>query len=157
MSRDFPKLSDKEPIAKILKSAFDTELSVEGSWGYTIETPIVILCLPKNTTIEQMQYMLASMRTHIEMQMTQAKENRYGGINLSELKREKIGQKDTMIESLTYQIEAIKEQDYALLIEEYKIGYGKEGFDLEAHFKKRKEVTLKRIETIYFDISSVQL
>ena len=41
------------------------------------------------------------------------------------------------------------ESDYAKFIDEYKDGYGKEGFDIQDHFKRREEATLKR-EVVYW-------
>ena len=55
-----------------------------------------------------------------------------------------------------YEITAMKENTYALFINEYKEGYGTEGFDLNEHFKRRKEATHTRIVTHWFEVSSIK-
>ncbi len=138
------KLKDGDDIKEVLKVAYDVELDVSGSWGYNKNSPTII---GKNTQTPkaQLEYMLASMRVNLEMNITQPKESRFGGINVNELKREVIGK----IDKVTYVVSAIKESDYTFFIQEYKENHEKTSFDMEEHFRRRKEATIKK-EIIYF-------
>ena len=149
----FNKLKENENIQELIKVAFDTDLDIKGSWGYAKETATDIL----STTVPlaQFEHMFASMRAYVEMNMTLPEEERYGSINLNEVSREQINIDDLLYDKVKYEITAINEKIYASFISEYKEGYGTEGFDLEAHFKKRKEATLQREAIHWFEISSI--
>ncbi|HFD14222.1 MAG TPA: hypothetical protein ENJ34_02860, partial [Epsilonproteobacteria bacterium] len=56
-------------------------------------------------------------------------------------------------DKVTYEITAMKESIYTEFIKEYKEEYGKTTFDLNAHFKRRKEATLHREVTHWFSLS----
>ena len=98
--------------------------------------------------------MFASMRAYIEMNMTLNEEERYGSINLREIGREQIAIGTLLYDKVNYEISAIKEKVYASFINAYKEGYGKENFDIEAHFNERKKATLIREVTHWFEVSS---
>ena len=138
------KLQDGDDIKEVLKAAYDVELDVSGGWGYDENSPTII-GQNNQTPKVQLEYMLASMRTNLEMNITQPKESRFGGINVEEKKREVVGELDRV----TYEVSAMKDSDYATFIQEYKDNFGKSDFDMEDHFKRRKEATLKR-EIVYF-------
>ncbi|SFZ98180.1 hypothetical protein MNB_SV-5-737 [hydrothermal vent metagenome] len=89
------------------------------------------------------------------MNMTQDKEDRYGSINVNETSREQVKEDVYIYEKVTYVITAMKEDIYAEFIDEYKEKYGKDDFDLDEHFRKRKEATLTRTITYWFEVSSV--
>ena len=61
-----------------------------------------------------------------------------------------------MYQKVNYAITAIEEAPFKAFIKEYKAGYGKEDFDMTAHFKRRKEATLTREVTHYFEVSALQ-
>jgi len=149
----FTKLKCDNDLKQIIKAAFDTELDIGGSWGYTKETSTTILS--SNVPLAQFEHMFASMRAYVEMNMTLEKEKRYGSINLNEISRDSIEIENIFYDKVIYEIRAINENIYAAFINEYKEGYGKDGFNIEEHFKKRKEVTLKREVTHWFEISSI--
>ncbi len=142
----FEEISSDDPIAEVIKEAFDMDLEVSGGWGYTQENAIILLA--KTAQLTQLQHTLASMRTHLEMSLTQPEHNRYGGINLNELSR--ITTDDPRHEAVTYRVTALLASDYADFINAYKEGYGTESFDMEAHFLARKEATLTRDITVWF-------
>ena len=135
------KSSDK--AEDIIFGAFNLKLPISGGWGYSQEEATVIYDEQKR---KQVQYMFATARSTIEMNLTQSDEDRYGGINVKELSSETNGE----FEKVTFEISAILEHVYAKFIQEYKDNHGKEEFDLKEHFKKREESTLKRIETFWF-------
>ena len=140
----FTQIPADDPIAKVIKRAFDMDLSVSGGWGYDAQQPIK---LPAgSTSLSQLQHTLASMRTHLEMSLTQPAQKRYGGINLTESDR----YTEENREAVTYQITAMPESQYAAFIDAYKQGYGTEAFDMEAHFKARAKATLHREITVWF-------
>jgi hypothetical protein len=95
------------------------------------------------------------MRVYGEMNMSLPEDQRYGSINLNERDRETVTIDNKTYEKVTYEISAMKESVYAALIDEYKKGYGKEGFDMEEHFQRRTESTLKREVIHWFDITQI--
>jgi len=145
--------ADDSPIQDVILAAFDTRMDVAGGWGYTQEEATVLTANPQSLPLEQLEHMLVSMRTYLEMNMTLPKEARYGSINVNEKTRELYSEKNKTYHKVTYEITAMKESDYATFIEEYKEGYGKVSFDVETHFKRRKAATLVRHELYWFDIS----
>jgi len=149
---DFTNISSKEPIAEVIKLAFDMELDISGSWGYSQGEPMVIHSVP--TTISQLQHTLASIRAHIEMNMTLPSHQRYGGINLKELSRESSTTTNASLDKVTYEITAMLESDYSRFIDEYKALYGTEEFDMAKHFKEREKCTLHRTVIVWFDVCS---
>ena len=152
----FTKLQDPSNIQELIKSTFDADLSLTGSWGYTEEQASMIKDLPQGMTLPQMEHMLTTLRAHLEMNITQAQENRYGAINANERARESLLREEGLFNKVTYEITAIKEELFNAFIKEYKEGYGKEDFDLSAHFKRRQEATLTREVIHYFEVSTVQ-
>ncbi len=150
----FPQLPATEALATLIYSAFELKLPVEGGWGYTIEAPLKLLA-PLVTPLAQTEYTLASIRTQLEMHMTLPESDRYGGINLNEYSRAQQEIEGKTIDIVTYKVSAIKESEYNQFIEAYKEGYGTPSFDMEAHFQARKEATLTREITLYFDITDV--
>lgn len=144
----FEEISSDDPIAEVIKEAFDMDLEVSGGWGYRQENAIILPT--KNRQLAQLQHTLASMRTHLEMSLTQPEHNRYGGINLNELSR--ITTDNPRYEAVTYRVTAMLASDYADFINAYKKGYGTESFDMEARFQARKEATLTRDITVWFGV-----
>ena len=151
----FKQIPSDEPIAEVIKAAFDTDLPVEGGWGYSKVLATTLKENPQKLPIPQLEHMLASMRAYLEMNMTLPKEERYGSINVNEQSREELNDSDKLYHNVTYEITAMKEDTYAAFIDEYKEGYGKEGFDMEAHFQRRKEATLTRFENYWFEVSQI--
>ena len=146
----FEQLQSDNDLKEVIKSAFDADLALSGAWGYTQElaTTIESTDLP----LIQLEHMLASMRTYIEMNMTLPKEERYGSINLNETHREQIKVGNLVYDKVTYEITAMKEETYTAFINEYKEGLGTEGFDITEHFNQRKKATITRTEAYWFEI-----
>ena len=82
----FEQLKSDNDLKEVIKAAFDADLSVSGAWGYTQELSTIIESA--DIPVKQLEHMLASMRTYIEMNMTLPEEERYGSINLNEIHRE---------------------------------------------------------------------
>ena len=152
----FKKLQENNNIQELIKSTFDADLSLAGSWGYTKEKPTIIEAIPEGIPLSQREHMITSIRAHLEMNITQEPENRYGGINVNERAREESRSEEGIYNKVTYEITAMKEDLYTTFIKEYKADYGKENFDLNEHFKRRKEDTLTRDVVHYFEVSRVQ-
>ena len=142
-------------MRKVVKSAFDVDLEVAGAWGYNKEESTILQGNHNNSPLNQFEHTLASMRAYLEMNMTQEKKDRYGSINLNEISREYFEDNGLTYHEVNYEITAMKDDDYAIFINEYKEGYGKENFDLNDHFKRRKEKTLTRTVKHWFEVSSV--
>ena len=144
---NFPKPSRVENLKKFIKDNFEVELPVSGGWGYSEDD--IVFIEQSNLPIKQIEHIFATIRANISMNLLLPKEDKYGGINLKEKSRE---EKDG-IEIVEYIVEAIKNDIYEELINEYKAGYGKDDFDMEAHFKKREDATLRVVERFYFKIA----
>ncbi len=152
----FKKLQENNNIQELIKSTFDADLPVAGNWGYTKENATIIEAVQNSMPLSQLEHMVTSIRAHLEMNITQEKEHRYGGINANERAREEIRREENIYHKVTYEITAIKEDIYNTFIKEYKEGYGKENFDISKHFKERKEATLTRGVVHYFEVNLVQ-
>lgn len=152
----FKKLQENSDIQELIKSTFDADLALAGTWGYTQEKPTIIEALPEGMTLSQLEHMITSIRAHLEMNITQEEKNRYGGINANERAREEIRSQEGTFNKVTYEITAMKEHIYTAFIKEYKEGYGQEDFDLSEHFKRRQEATLTREVVHYFEVSCTQ-
>jgi len=151
----FIQILSKENIQQLIKSAFDTNLPVSGGWGYNQQEATILESNEDALPLSQIEHMLASMRTYLEMNMTLEKEDRYGSINLNELSRKTIEENGSVYDKVTYEISAMKETSYTDFITEYKEKYGKKDFDLEEHFKRRKKETLTRVVTHWFEVGKL--
>ncbi|HIC44336.1 MAG TPA: hypothetical protein EYO73_08660 [Sulfurimonas sp.] len=141
----FKEILPGDDIKEVIKAAFDADLDVKGEWGYSKELASII---QDDEHIKEIEHTLATMRAYIEMNMTLEKVERYGSINLNEKDRVK----DGSFHKVTYEISAMKEDEYAGFIDEYKKGHSKPEFDISDHFKRRKESTLIREVTHWFDV-----
>ncbi len=152
----FNTLQEPENIQELIKETFDADLPVSGDWGYSKERASIIVELPQSMPLPQLEHMITSIRAHLEMNITQEKENRYGAINANEISREESQNDGLIYAKVTYEVTAIKEDLFKQFIHEYKEGYEKEGFDLNEHFKRRKEATLTREVVHYFEVSHIK-
>ncbi len=151
----FKQIASNNDLQAVVKSAFDTDFSINGAWGYTQAQATIIEENEHTLPLSQLEHTLTSMRTYLEMNMTLQKEERYGSINVNEINREELKTDELIYHKVTYEITAMKEDIYAAFISEYKEGYGKEDFDLNDHFKRRKEATLNRVLTHWFEVGKV--
>lgn len=152
----FAPLQKTTDIQTLIKETFDTDLPLSGDWGYSKEKATYLNALPKGMTLSQFQHMITTIRAHLEMNITQKKENRYAGINTNEKSRERISTNgSTIYDKITYEITAIKETQYNAFIKEYKAGYDDQSLDLNEHFKRRKEATLTREIIHYFKVNYI--
>ena len=136
----FKEIEVEENLQELIKVAFNTDLKVDGAWGYT-QALATVIKEENSTSLLQIEFTLATMRAYLEMNMTLSEEERYGAINLQELSRERI---DDSYDKVEYEISAIKELEYKAFIKEYKENLEDTDFDMSAHFTRRKEATLKR-------------
>ena len=146
----FEQLKSDNDLKEVIKAAFDVDLAVTGAWGYTQELATIIESTDQ--PLKQLEHMIASMRTYIEMSMTLPESERFGSINLNELRREQERVGNLMYDKVTYEITAMKEEAYTAFINEYKEGLGTEGFDITEHFNQRKKATITRIEEYWFEV-----
>jgi len=146
----FQTLKSEGDLKEVIKSAFDSDLDIIGAWGYTEAEATHILHTDMPYT--QFEHIFASMRAYVEMNMTREEAERYGSINLTEKSREEIKNAQGTFHKVSYALTAMKESLYTAFIKEYKEGHGEKEFDLNLHFKKRKEATLHREVTHWFKI-----
>ena len=149
----FKPLQKNKNIQELIKETFDADLPISGDWGYSKDRASIITALPQGMPLLQLQHTLTTIRAHLEMDITQEEENRYGAINANEISREKDQDNGLSYEKVTYVLTAIKAALFKQFILEYKEGYEKEGFDLNEHFRRRKEATLTREVVHYFEVS----
>ncbi|MGB5507258.1 MAG: hypothetical protein WBM70_11310 [Sulfurovum sp.] len=147
---EFEPLKSDNDLKDVIKSAFDADLSLSGAWGYSQELATIIEST--EVSLKQLEHMIASMRTYIEMNMTLPEEARFGSINLNEIHREQENVGNLVYDKVTYEITAMKEQTYNAFIAAYKEGLGKEDFDITEHFDQRKKATLTRSVVYWFEI-----
>ena len=152
----FHHLQENTNIQALIKTTFDADLPISGDWGYSQEKASIIEALPQGMPLLQLEHMITSVRAHLEMNITQEAANRYGAINVNELAREEFQNDGLAYEKVTYEVTAIQEDLFKKFILEYKKGYEKEGFDLNEHFKRRKEATLTREVVHYFEVSHIK-
>jgi len=152
----FHPIQENTNIQELIKTTFDADLPIAGDWGYSQEKASIIEALPQDMPLLQLEHMITSVRAHLEMNITQEAANRYGAINVNELVREEFQNDGLVYEKVTYEVTAIQEDLFKNFILEYKEGYEKEGFDLNEHFKRRKEATLTREVVHYFEVSHVK-
>ena len=152
----FNQLIEQDNIQEFIKTTFDIDFPLSGNWGYSEEEATVIDSLPHGMPLKQLEHTLTTIRAHLEMDITQEKENRYGGINANEKSRELITKETATFEKITYEITAMKEDLYNAFIKEYKAGYENEKLDLNEHFKRRKEATILRETVHYFEVSRIK-
>jgi len=153
--KSFSQVLHNKSVQDVIKAVFDADYPVDGGWGYTKELATVFKENPEGIPLAQYEHILASMRAHLKMNIIQDEKDRYGSINLNESNRETLREDDKIYHKITYEIAAMKESDYARFIEEYKAGYGTDGFNIDDHFKRRKAATLIRIEPYWFEVSQV--
>jgi hypothetical protein len=152
----FNTLQENTNIQDLIKTTFDADLPISGDWGYSKEKASIIEALPQGMPLPQLEHMIITIRAHLEMNITQEEENRYGAINANEIAREESQSNGLIYAKVTYEVTAIKEDLFKQFIHEYKEGYEKEGFDLNEHFKRRKEATLTREVVHYFEVSHIK-
>ena len=152
----FNTLQENTNIQELIKVTFDADLPISGDWGYSKEKASIIAAVPQGMPLPQLEHMITTIRAHLEMNITQEEENRYGAINANEISREESKSNGRIYAKVTYEVTAIKEDLFKQFIHEYKEGYEKEGFDLNEHFKRRKEATLTREVVHYFEVSNIK-
>ncbi|MDQ7047299.1 MAG: hypothetical protein Q9M39_06655 [Sulfurovum sp.] len=153
--RTFHTLQKSTNIQELIKETFDADLPIAGDWGYSKDSASILTALPHGMPLLQLQHTLTTIRAHLEMDITQEKNHRYSAINANEISREAQQLNGLNYQKVTYKVTAIKADLFKKFIGEYKNGYEKESFDLNAHFKKREAATLTREVVHYFEISQI--
>ena len=147
---EFKQIESVDDISGLILEVFDVKLDISGGWGYDYKSPVVVNSL--GTPIDQFLNLFASLRANIEMNMTLEEDDRYGGINVHFLDGEQFSIENRTYDHVRFEVTAMKEKEYAKVIQEYKDNYGKnEDFDMDKHFKKREELTIKLIADFWFE------
>lgn len=136
----FKEIAVENNLQELVKVAFNSDLKLDGAWGYT-QALATVIREGNSGSLAQIEFTLATMRAYLEMNMTLEEAERYGAINLQELSRERV---DDGYDKVDYEISAIKELEYKAFIKEYKENLEKPDFDMSEHFARRKSATLKR-------------
>ena len=146
----FKQITPVDDMSRLILEVFDVKLDISGGWGYDYKNPIIVNSL--DTSIDQFLNLFASLRANIEMNMTLEEDERYGGINVHFLDGEQFSIENRTYDHVRFEVTAMREKDYAKVIKEYKDNYGKnENFDMNKHFKKREELTIKLIADFWFE------
>ena len=149
----FQELKSDNDLKEIIKTAFDMDLDISGDWGYTEASATIIHST--TTPIVQLEHIFASMRAYTEMSMTLEDKDRYGSVNVNEKAREEVSHDGKRFHKVDYEVTGMKEDLYKGFIDEYKEMSEKPGFDVADHFKRRKEATLVRMVTHWFDVTDL--
>lgn len=147
---EFKQIESVENISALIEEVFDIKLDISGGWGYNHQNPIVVNTL--DIPIDQFLSLFANLRSNIEMNLTLEEEERYGGINVHFLDGKQFSIENKTYDHIRFEITGMREKEYAEVIKEYKDNYGKnENFDMNGHFEKRKELTIKREVDFWFE------
>lgn len=147
---EFKPIENVENIAELILEAFDVKLDISGGWGYDPKNPVVVHSL--SMPIDQFLNLFAMIRANIEMNLTLDEEERYGGINVHFKDGEQFSIENKTYDHIQFEITAMKEKAYADVIQEYKDNYGKnQDFDMDAHFQKRKELSITCVADFWFE------
>ncbi len=147
---EFKQIESVDDISGLILEVFDVKLDISGGWGYDYKSPVVVNSL--DIPIDQFLNLFASLRANIEMNMTLEEDDRYGGINVHFLDGEQFSIENKTYDHVRFEVTAMKEKEYAKVIQEYKDNYGKNrDFDMNKHFKKREELTIKLIVDFWFE------
>ena len=152
---NFNNLPENDNIHELIEATFDTNLPISGDWGYSESRATIVTSLAVGMSALVLEHTLASIRAHLEMNITLDKEYRYGVINVNEKTREQVKKEGLVFDKVTYEVTAIKEDLYGAFIKEYKEGYEDESLDLNDHFRRREEATLTREVVHYFEVGSI--
>ena len=143
---EFKEINSTDDISQIIKSAFGVDIEISGSWGYSKDKSTDISKIKEN--IKSTQELMGTMRANMEMNMLLSEDERYGSITLHEINREE----NDNFHHIEYEVSAMKESDYKIFIQEYKDNFSDDSFDLQNHFNKRKEATIKRRVSHWFKV-----
>jgi hypothetical protein len=145
----FEKVPTVDNISEVIEETFGVKLDISGGWGYDDKSAVVVHSL--DMPIDQFLFMFSSIRANIEMNMTLDEDDRYGGINTEFIDGTQIEINNKAYDMISFEITAMKESTYAYFIQEYKDNYGiNKDFDLDEHFKKRKENTIHLKQEYWF-------
>lgn len=137
----FKDIQEVGKVREVIKEVFNLDLNLDGDWGYNQDRALIVneISMPK----KQFESTFATIRSNIEMNLTLPKEQRYGAITVHEYEHREVTVDNITYNVLTFKINAMKEDVYAKFIQEYKDGYGEEGFDMQEHFLQRKKHTIE--------------
>lgn len=146
----FKQITPVDDISGLIKEVFDVKIDISGGWGYDYKSPIVVNSL--DMPIDQFLNLFAKLRANIEMNLTLEEDERYGGINVHFIDGEQFSIENKTYDHIKFEVTALREKEYAEVIKEYKDNYGKnEDFDMDKHFKKREELTIKVVSDFWFE------
>jgi len=146
----FKQITPVDNISELILEVFDVKLDISGGWGYDYKNPVVVNSL--DMSIDQFLNLFANLRANIEMNMTLEEDERYGGINVHFLDGEQFTIENKTYDHIRFEVTAMKEKNYAKVIQEYKDNYGKnENFDMSEHFRKREELSVKLVSDFWFE------
>jgi len=147
---EFKQIESVEDISGLILEVFEVKLDISGGWGYDYKNPLVVNSL--DIPIDQFLNLYANIRANIEMNLTLEENERYGGINVHFLDGKQFTIENKTYDHITFEITAMREKEYAKVIQEYKYNYGKnKSFDMDEHFKRRKELTIKFVSDFWFE------
>ena len=147
---EFKQITPVDNISGLILDVFDVKLDISGGWGYDYKKPVVIDNI--DMSIDQFLNLFANLRSNIEMNLTLEEDDRYSGINVHFLDGEQFTIENKTYDHIRFEITAMKDKEYIKVIQEYKDNYGKnENFDMDKHFKKREELTIKVVADFWFE------
>ncbi|MEA2098606.1 MAG: hypothetical protein U9P72_00580 [Campylobacterota bacterium] len=150
-TQEFKKAQDVENIKETIKDIFDLELDISGGWGYDQQSALKIKKL--DCSFEQFAHTFAIIRSNVEMNIMQEESNSHSGLNVHIENQKEITENGIDYKIVSFKVTATLTQLNKEFIKEYKENYGKESFDIQEHFQRRKEAEITRTIECWFDIS----
>jgi hypothetical protein len=146
----FEQIAPVDDISVVIEEVFGVKLDISGGWGYDNKSVVKVHSL--EIPIDQFIHTFAAIRANIEMNLTLEEDQRYGGINVTFADGQQIEIEQKMYDRITFNITAMKQDEYAEFIQEYKDNYGKnKEFNMSDHFKRRDEATISVEADFWFE------
>jgi hypothetical protein len=160
-----PRIESEETPRIILAADFKSlghELPIRGGWGYTIEDavvidkndPVVFKAIPFDGV--GLEYAFVEKRIYEELIIFRPKEDRFSGIKWKCLKQELTWHNGRAYDVLTFEVTAFPDKDWSELKAEWESpsGYGSEGFEVDAHMRRKDSRMILYVTEYWFDITS---
>jgi hypothetical protein len=159
------QINSIETPREILATDFPSlggELPIHGGWGYSREDAVIIdkddPVVPRDAPFDGvgLEYFFVEKRIYEELIVFQPTDKRYSGIEWKPIEQRLMDTDGRWYDILTFEITALPDKDWNELKAEWEgpSGFNSNGFDIEAHLKKKDDRRIRYIGEYWFDITS---
>ena len=157
-----PQASTKRSPRDAVALADPPGLPIQGGWGYDIESACVIdrsdpmLKPGKPFNLIRIEKAFVERRIYQELIIGRDPGDQFSGIEWKLLDQRLLHSSDKQHDVLRYEISAFRDQDWAVLREEYTgdHGFGTSGFDADAHERRRNAMRVTLTREFWFDVTN---